>query len=52
MPLTHFFLLRIFLFHPSDIDCFIEHLETTIAFFTGLQNQSEDKVDDDFVPFI
>lgn len=36
----------------TDIDCFIEHLEKTISFFTGLQGNSEDKVDDDFVPFI
>jgi len=35
----------------SDVDCFIEHLENTIKFFTGLQNQSEGE-DDDFVPFI
>lgn len=36
----------------DDVDYFIEHLENTIAFFTGLQNKSKDKVDDDFVPFI
>mmetsp|Transcript_13940 Transcript_13940/g.35039 ORF Transcript_13940/g.35039 Transcript_13940/m.35039 type:complete len:534 (+) Transcript_13940:147-1748(+) len=37
----------------KDVDCFIEHLENTIAFFAGLQNQSEDQTDDDdFVPFI
>jgi len=35
----------------SDVDCFIEHLESTIKFFTGLQNESEGD-DDDFVPFI
>ena len=37
--------------HPRDVDCFIEHLENTIKFFTGLQNESEGQ-DDDFVPFI
>merc|ERR1712194_415260 len=36
----------------ADIDSFIEHLENTINFFTGLQNESGDKVDNDFVPFI
>jgi len=36
----------------NDVDCFIESLENTITFFTGLQNKSEGKVDDDFVPFI
>jgi len=36
----------------NDVDCFIESLENTIQFFTGLQNKSEDKVDEDFVPFI
>ena len=34
-----------------DVDFFIEHLEKTIQFFTGLQNQSEE-ADGDFVPFI
>lgn len=38
--------------HVRDVDAFIEHLENTIAFFTGLQDESEDKADDDFVPFI
>mmetsp|Transcript_22272 Transcript_22272/g.48401 ORF Transcript_22272/g.48401 Transcript_22272/m.48401 type:complete len:538 (-) Transcript_22272:202-1815(-) len=35
----------------NDVDCFIEHLENTIKFFTGLHNESEGQ-DDDFVPFI
>mmetsp|Transcript_263 Transcript_263/g.288 ORF Transcript_263/g.288 Transcript_263/m.288 type:complete len:509 (-) Transcript_263:79-1605(-) len=34
----------------EDVDCFIKHLENTIQFFTGLENQSEG--DDIFVPFI
>ncbi len=39
--------------HQRDVDRFIEHLENTIAFFTGLEKQSpEDQKDDDFVPFI
>jgi len=35
----------------NDIDRFIEYLEKTISFFTGLQNESEPQ-DDNFVPFI
>jgi len=36
----------------NDVDSFIEHLENTIAFFTGLENKSDEKSDDHFVPFI
>lgn len=36
----------------DDVDCFIEHLETTIQFFTELSGRTGDKADGDFVPFI
>jgi hypothetical protein len=44
-----------FLVHvKSEVDYFIEKLEKTIQFFSGLQNPSDDDNDpnDDFVPFI
>mmetsp|Transcript_22596 Transcript_22596/g.39672 ORF Transcript_22596/g.39672 Transcript_22596/m.39672 type:complete len:526 (+) Transcript_22596:48-1625(+) len=39
--------------NKEDVDYFIEHLEKTIQFFSGLQNSEDgDGSDDGFVPFI
>jgi hypothetical protein len=36
-----------------DVDAFIEKLDSTIKFFTGLEaSSSGEDCDDDFVPFI
>lgn len=35
-----------------DVDIFVEKLDSTVKFFQNLENPGNEKVDDDFVPFI